>query len=370
MLSGDLKTNEFDFTFIIIYPLLHNSKLFDWPFERFRRNPLFKNYKKILIGFVVLLLLGGVGWFALFEYGVRRLKTEVTRGINDLKQQGYDVSYSNLEFRGHPLSITAIIQNPHLRDPSGVFDWSAQEATIRMKPWAWHTFSISFPHEQKIASRLFPTVAFVSLEGTRGILTLNRQGRLEEASFVIDRLHFPNTKLHPLFLQALSLKLNNVSHLLDLHLSLSAAMGGLETVLKGSRPPQPVTLSVEATLSGFQRATLPHSLAEWRDGGGVLNVKLAKLSWPSVMVTGEGTLTFDQDMYPLGSFSARVVGHRDILTLLGEAGYVKKKNATMVGFALDIMSHVDDKGNKQLTVPITLQDRKISVSAIPLWKME
>lgn len=224
---------------------------------------------------------------------------------------------------------------------------------------------ISIPQNLSVPAEI------LSLEGAHGTLNLTHQGRLEEASFSVDHLHFMTKDTpQPIFLQALSLKVKNVSHPLDLQFSLSSNVNGLDAFLKATPPLQPLMLSLDATLSGFQGTTLPHSYAEWRDGGGVLEVKLLKLTLAPVIVTAEGTLTFDKDMYPLGSFSSHLVGYQEALSHLVETGYVKKKNASMVSFVLDIMSRADAKGSKQITVPITLQDRKISVGAIPLWKME
>ncbi|MBI2707666.1 MAG: DUF2125 domain-containing protein [Proteobacteria bacterium] len=338
---------------------------------------MLQNRKKLrvslLVGFLSLLLLGSIGWFALFEYSTRWLKTEVERGIADLKQKGYDISYSSLTFQGHPLSIKAIVQRPHLKDPLGVFDWQGQELNISMKPWNWYRIEVALPHDQKIfiPQNTSIPLEILSLEGAHGMLTLTQQGRLDEASFIVDYLRFLTKDTpQPIFLQALSLKAKNLSHPLDLYLSVASDIKGMEAFFNGTPSSQPFVFSLDATLAGFQGKTLPRSYAEWRDGGGVLDVKLLKLMWPPITMTAEGTVTFDKDMYPLGSFSSRIIGYQEALTHLVETGCVKKKNASMVSFVLDMMSRVDGAGSKHLTVPITLQDRKVSVGAIPLWKME
>ncbi len=338
---------------------------------------MFQNRKKLLISLLVsflsILLLGSVGWFALFEYGSRWLKTEVERAVSDLKQKGYHISYTSLTFQGHPLSIKATFQNPQINDSLGFATWQGQEMNISMRPWNLYTLTVLLPYDQKISLLKSPSLPLetLSLEGGQGILTLTRQGQLDEVSFSANRLHFTTKEApQPIFLQGLSLKATNASSPLDLRLSFMTEVKGMDAFLKGPLSLQPLIFSLNATLSGFQGKTRPQSLNEWRDGGGVVDVELLKFTWPPIVVTAEGTLTFDKDMYPLGSFSSHIAGYQEALTRLVETGYIKKKNASMVSFVLDMMSRADTKGDKHLTVPITFQDRKVSVGAIPLWKME
>jgi hypothetical protein len=334
---------------------------------------LFQNRKKLIISLMSVLLVGMVGWFTLFKYSTQWLKTEVERATHDLKQKGYNIAYTDLTFQGHPLSIKATFHNPQVSDSLGSFNWKGQEINISMKPWNWYTLTVSLPHAQQISLPKHPSLSLetLSLEGGQGILKLTHQGQVDEISFFVNRLLFLSQNVpHPLFFQAFSLKATNVAKPLALRFSLTTEVKGMDAFLKEPPPLQPLVISLSAALGGFQGTTLPTSWNEWRDGGGVLDVSLLKFTWSPIAITAEGTLTFDKDMYPLGSFSSHIAGYQEALTRLVETGHIKKKNASMVSFVLDMMSRADAQGGKQLTVPITLQDRKVSVGAIPLWKLE
>lgn len=331
---------------------------------------MFQRHKKLLIILFIFLLGGSVGWLVLFNYGAKWLKTEIEVALVDLKQKGYEISYSALEFQGNPFSLKAVLSHPHIKDPEGTFEWSGQDIRVTMRPWNWYTFMFTLSQDQKVSLPQRLSLGVLSLKGGQGTLKLTPQGHLDEISLFLQSLHsFIQDTPQPLFLQDVSLKITNMSHPLHLQISLRSSVKGFEAFLKDLPSPHPFNLSLEGTLSGFQGKTFPRSLAEWRDGGGVVDVKSLSLTWPPILMTGEGTLTFDKDMYPLGSFSSRLVGYQQALTHMVEAGCVKKKNAAMVAFVLDMLSRIDEKGSKHLTIPITLQDRKVSVGSVSLLKM-
>lgn len=314
---------------------------------------MLKNRKKSLAILVGVLIGGTLGWFGLFEYGSWWFKKEIEFAATDLRQKGYEVSYTGVEFHGNPFSIEAIFHNPHLKDPRNLFDWQGQELKVTMRPWNWYSFGFSLPHSQKITiPQDMSSFKTLSLEGAQGTLKVTHQGILDEIFLSVNRLSFlREQQSQPVFLQAFSIKARNLAHPLVLEISLTSYVKGLEALLKKPPSAEPLTVSLEAALSGFQeKKGFPQSLAEWRDGGGVLNVNLLKLTWAPLVATGEGTLTLDKDMYPLGAFSSRIVGHQEALSHMVELGCVKKNDANIASFVLDMLSQSDGKGSQQLTI--------------------
>lgn len=158
---------------------------------------------------------------------------------------------------------------------------------------------------------------------------------------------------------------------LHLKLSLSTQFINVEKLLNKEPQEHPLMVNIVADLSGFKpQLPFPKTLAEWRDGGGVLEVRLLKMDWPPILAEAEGTLTLDEEMYPLGSFSSRISGYREALNDMVELGWIKKKRATVALFMLDLFSSSDEKGEKQLKAPITLQNKKLSVGPAPLLKLK
>lgn len=334
---------------------------------------MFGKYKKLVVGSVMLVCVASLGWMVLLNYGTQRLKADIDKAILDLKQKGYDVSYSTLVFQGHPLSLAAIFKAPHIKGPQEGVEWEGQEMTLKVNLWNWHTVKVFFGGSQKISvpPRSWFPVDRLSLEGAEASLVFTSQGILDEVSLSIDRLNFlTHAAPQPLFLHATSWKVTQASQPLTLHFSLMTEVKGIETFIKKTLPSQSLVLTCEADMSGFEGKTFPVTLEEWRDGGGVLDVKLLTATWLPVALTAEGTLTFDKDMYPLGSFSSRIAGHQEALTRLVEADIIKKNEAAIAGFVLNLMSRVDETGISQINVPITLQDHKVSVGGIVLGKLK
>lgn len=332
---------------------------------------LFKTYKKSFLAVFLFLLLGSIGWGVLFQYGINWLKKEVALAEMNLKQKGYELSYSSLAFQGNPFSLTVVLHNPHFKDPDGFFDLKGSEMTVSIRPWNWRTVSFTLPYDQKISTK-YSSLGTLSVEGATGTLHLTSKGEPDYVSLSSKKLSsLRDAHPHPIFLSTLSLTIKNLMSPLTLQVSGTCLVKGVETFLKEPPSSEALSFSLEAHLSGFQGKTaFPASFAEWRDGGGVLDVDLLKLEWLPLSMTGDGTLTFDKDMYLLGAFKSRIVGYKKALDHLVEVGIVKQKSATMVTFILDILSRSDKKGEKYIDIPITLQDRKISVGAIPLFKME
>jgi hypothetical protein len=334
---------------------------------------MLRNRKKFIASLLILISLGIISWFVLFEYGVRWLEKELEIVTTDLRQKGYTVTYSKVEFKGNPLYIRAIFQNPHIKDPSGFFDWQGQEIEVSTKPWNLHTLAISLPGNQtfNIPQNLPIPIGTLKVEGASGVVKLSVQAKLESASLNAKNVFFLlANQPQPISLQDFSLLTTNLTHPLDLSMTLESKVSGLETILKIPPLSYPLMVSLEAHLSGFDsKAIFPTTLAQWRDGGGVLEVSSLKLNWPPIAAEGEGTLTIDKDMYPLGSFSSRIEGYHEALDYMVRLGFVKQKHAAGAAFVMDLLSAPTDMGTKRLIIPITLQNKRLSVGPARILKL-
>jgi hypothetical protein len=335
---------------------------------------MLRNRKKLIAGLLILISLGTISWFVIFEYGVRWLEKELEVVTTDLRQKGYSVTYSKVKFKGNPLFIRAIFESPHIKDPRGLFEWQGPEIEVSTKPWNLHTLAVSLPgdHTLNIPQGLAAPIGALKVEDASGVVTLTLKGKLEGLSLDVKNVFFLVTnKPQPLSLKDFSLITTNLTRPLELNMTLRSKVVGLETVLKIPPLDHLLTISVDAHLSGFEaKGSFPKTLSEWRDGGGVLDVSSLKLNWPPVFAIGEGTLTIDKDMYPLGSFSSSIEGYQEALDYMVRLGLVKKKNASAAAFVLDLMSAPTDMGTKRLTIPITLQNKRLSVGPVRVLKLK
>jgi len=332
-----------------------------------------RNYKKFLILLFLFVALGISSWFIFYTYATRWLEGRIDSVAESLREKGYVISYSTLKISGNPLSIQATLKNPHFKDPLRLVDWQGEEVKIHMRLWSSYTLQCDFLGEQRIVTpRKYPfPLEALQLEGAIATLYLNAQGKIESLNFKIDRLtSIFQGKPQQLALKDFSLNINNFRDPLNLKIAFSTQLINVEKLLNMEQKKHPFEVNIIADFSGFKsNLPFPSSLAEWRDGGGVLEVRLLKINWPPILAEIEGTLTLDQEMYPLGAFSSRIYGYREGINDMVKSGLVKKKKATVALFMLDLFSSADEQGKTRLMAPITLQNKVFSIGPAPLFKL-
>lgn len=335
---------------------------------------MLRNHKKLFIFLFFFFSIGMPAWFVFASYSQKWLEARLEVLITDLREKGVPLSYSKIDMKVTPFSVQATIHTPHIKNPQNHFEWQGQEVIVSMRPWDRYTLQCRFPGSQKLVVPQYAELPLgvLYLEGTEGSGTLSSKGHLENLIVRINHLSSVlGDQLQPLAFKDLSLTLSNMRDPLNLKVSLSSQLINIDKCLKTKPTEHPFTINFVADLSGFKsQRSFPKSLAEWRDGGGVLEVRLLKIDWPPILAEIEGTLTLDEGMYPLGSFSSRIWGYRKAINDMVELGWIKKKKAIVALFMLDLFASSDEKGEKHLVAPITLQNKRFSLGPAPLFKLK
>jgi len=85
---------------------------------------------------------------------------------------------------------------------------------------------------------------------------------------------------------------------------------------------------------------------------------------------GDGTMALDGRLQPVGAFSARVTGYDAALNQLIQAGLIRSSDGNMAKMILGALGKVPEGGGpKQIDVPISVQDQRLSVGPIPLMRV-
>ena len=332
-----------------------------------------QKFNKIYASLFVLVALLIIGWFFFYEYSVRWLEKELDKAQARLKEKGYVVSYSKVDISGNPLTVKAVIKDLNVQDPSGLFEWQGQEAIFRINPWTFHRVTYEFPGDQNIRIPQNPYFSFgeLHLEGAQGNVDLTSEGKVEALSLSGTRIISSLGKtVQPVSLEDFTLNLENIMHPLTLKVSFQGNLVNLEKLLNISPLDHPFEISIVAALGGFNAKEFPKSLAEWRDGGGVLDINHISLNWDPIHVEAEGTLTLDKNMYPLGSFSSQITGFQEAMPYMVKLGWIKEKNVSTTLFVLNLFSSPESQGQKKLAIPITLQNKKVSIGPANLFKLK
>jgi len=335
---------------------------------------MLKSHKKLFIGLFLFVSLGITSWFIFASYSQNWLEGRINDLIVKLRTKGATISYSALHLSVTPLSVQATLQNPHIKDSHNLVDWQGQEIKIFVRPWDHTTLNFIFSGDQKLVVPQNPSfpLGTLHLEGAKGSLQLTSQGEPDRVILTVDHLSsILDDQVQPLSLKDFSFHVSQMRDPLHLKLSLSSQLINIEKHLKTTPTDHPFTINFVADLSGFKESLpFPKSLAAWRDGGGVVEVRLLKIDWPPILAELEGTLTLDEGMYPLGAFSSRIYGYRKAINDMVALGWIKQKKATVALFMLDLFASTDEKGEKLLKAPITLQNKRFSIGPAPLLKLK
>lgn len=335
---------------------------------------MIRNHKKLFISLALIISLGLAAWLIFETYSKQWLEDRINVLIADLRKNGATISYSSLHISVRPLSVQATFQNPHLKDSQNLIEWQGREVNIFMHPWNHTTLNFTFPGDQHLTvpqNHAFP-LGTLSLEGAQGNLHLTSRGDPESATLNINHLSsVVNNQTQPLALKDFSLHVSHIQDPLHLKLSLSSQLINIDKFLKAPSKDHPFTLNFVADLSGYkEHLPFPKSLEAWRDGGGIIEVRLLKIDWPPILAEIEGTLTLDEEMYPLGSFSSKLQGYQKAINDMVTLGWIKQKKATVALFMLDLFASTNEKGEKVLKAPLTLQNKRFSIGPARLFKLK
>jgi hypothetical protein len=108
----------------------------------------------------------------------------------------------------------------------------------------------------------------------------------------------------------------------------------------------------------------------WRDNGGSLEISHLAMGWGPLGLTSSATLALDDQLQPMGSGSARIVGYADTLDRLAAGGLLTKSAATAAKAVLSLLAGTSDTDEPpEVDVPLTLQYRTLSMRQVPLVRL-
>ncbi|MFT8246925.1 DUF2125 domain-containing protein [Roseomonas sp. BN140053] len=110
--------------------------------------------------------------------------------------------------------------------------------------------------------------------------------------------------------------------------------------------------------------------AAWRDAGGVLELRGATLQWGDVVATLAATLALDAGLQPMGAGTLRLSGAEAAVAALAGAGLIPQRSAALASRVAAALSRPPAEGGPpQLEIPVTLENRGMSVARIPVARL-
>jgi hypothetical protein len=154
--------------------------------------------------------------------------------------------------------------------------------------------------------------------------------------------------------------------------SLHAADIGLPPGVVRPLGPSVTRLEIEAAMSGPLPAAgrIADQAANWRDGGGSLEIQRLTLAWGPLDVTASATLALDDQLQPMGAGNAHIVGYAETLDAFAAHSMISRSAATAAKAVLSLLANAPDDGSRpDVEVPLTLQYRTLSMRQVPLLRL-
>lgn len=329
-----------------------------------------KALRRIAVALPMVAILGYVVfWFA----AEKAAQAQVDAWIALQRSRGIEAQTGEVTSTGFPFAITLRLATPSAKAPS--WSWRGPALEITGKPWSLARLTFRAPGTHALA-----------LAGKDGAARQQKilAGSLDGAAY-----------LEKGRLARLDIRLADLDATGDLGAVKAAALH-LDIPVPAGTPEKPVqalmldvaTLSFPATpglIFGdtFDRVTLdlvlegpvgtgrwPEPALAWRDAGGVLQARGVGITYGPLNLTGEGTAAIDRLGQPEGAFTARITGFAEAIQALRKLGYMDPGAANAAQVVLGLLARGQGNGGRTLAVPLTLQDRTLSLGPVQLFRLK
>ncbi len=311
-------------------------------------------------------------WFLLAD----ATRENIALWAKTLRAEGYALDYSEIEMSGFPFLVRAHMPAPSitLPDTRGPWAWRGQFLDIEIAPWNWNRFVFRTSGRQHVE---------LPVHGRR----TSFDGAAEDISINItlaDR--FPRDivlDFTGLFLAQAEgdpdITLGRLQGRLHRLLVREGAPPLAKLVLKGQDitfrgglflplGTEPASFAVRADIKGpLPKEAKKAAIKAWRDAGGLMEVRHLKIHHGPLEMVASGTIAPDSNMQPAGSFIAKISGFFEAVRTLERRGFIRGRDALAARVIFGMFSNYSkDNGRRSISLPITVQSRKLYVGQVPL----
>jgi hypothetical protein len=131
------------------------------------------------------------------------------------------------------------------------------------------------------------------------------------------------------------------------------------------------SVSIDLTVQGAPGASgdLSHRAADWRENGGSVDVPHFAIGWGKLGLAGQATLALDPALQPMGTGQLHLADYAGTLDALTASGAVPPRVALAARAMLGLLARDKNDDSGTVDLPLTLENRKLSVRGVPLAKL-
>ncbi len=343
--------------------ITQDETIFERPFTSSRRR-----WKTL--GVVILIAAAIYTWWWFWLAGT--VREQINVWIYNNRVDGRDIQMARLDVSGFPGRVDIRAEDLQIVDTGA--GWRLRVPTINatMMPWKIDEIDGKFIGPLNLAVVKGAASNTYSVETSSNIWIVDRdQGgrvRLDLEGVAVTSNDDPGV------LKIASLKAIVIRGSVPVYGGLNMMVRGITLPTQAQSPFGPDVKSVDARLELVGGAppgnlTAPE-LDRWANDGGAVEVRSLRIVHGTLGLNGNGTMALDGRLQPIGAFSARVTGYDAALEQLIEAGLVRPSDGNIAKMILGALGKVPAGGGpKQIDVPISVQDQRLSVGPIPLMRV-
>ena len=318
-----------------------------------------------------LAVVAGV-WTALWLFMADLIETNIDNWIADQQPQGVQYNYKSLEVSGFPLWFNVRIEGASaLVERRQSFEWRTPTLAARIRPWrpAEIDVDLSGLHQFFGVERVDITSQDLGvdvhllgsgawrgkLKGKNVSTDFPRIGALVAKRLAID-FQWRGKRVEA---GQSPLRLDLVGENIQLPSAWLLPLGSVVAVLR-------LTAYVTKPLKPLRD---PEALVQWRDDGGTLELNRLSLEYGPLDLDGDGTFALDGDLQPMGAFVARAEGFMETLDAFQSRNTIDIGQATALKLLLMILARQPAGRPPYLEVPLTLQDREVTLKTMVIKKL-
>lgn len=335
---------------------------------------------------IFLLITAFAAYSGFWYYLAHNAEDRVQNIARDLSRSGLEFDYQELAVSGFPYRLMLDFRGVEIsyRDGPLQLDWSGPTLQAILQPWQPNhavflapdsLVSASYRTEKTSAVIIEPGLASLSLrstsrDGERYSLVLE-DSRIQALASGADEAFLKRAEIHfrsrrrqaagvtvsglvePVFAEV-SVSLRN--------LDLDAGNAGPD----GNKTTSIEMLAVDLLPRGrfFPRLT-PYSLAAWRDAGSIVDIAKIEARWGEVDIEGDGSVSLDDELQPLGAISLRTANPEGMLDNMTRVGWIAGRDQQEAAQVVQLFRNLGAAGTP-VTLSISVQGGSISMGPIVL----
>lgn len=325
-----------------------------------------------LIIFIAILILVSTGYATWWYLLVDQTRHQLDVWFADMRAAGHEITYQDIQITGFPSRITIDLENLQFTHANGQWHVDVPHAQAYGTPWQLDRVDGSVSVPVSIEHRYQDRVDTYSVASAINdfVVTLSDQGAINLT--MTEAVIAGSTISQPIKIDTFSANLMGGDASMFLRASLNA--NGITLPNPEFSPFGENIASLQTDIDVLVRPTGVGPFSEqmdiWRRSGGAVEVRRLSVRHGVLGLDGDGTITLDQNLQPEGAFGASVIGFNPAVDALVAKGFVKEPEGRLAKAALGLFAKAPVGGGpKQIDVPLTIQDRKLTVGPFPLMRV-